>query len=366
MLDWTFYGNTLLSWLLAAGAGVLAFVALQLIRRVLTGRLGGFAARTATHLDDVLAATLDATRTWFKLVIAFWAGSLVLELSVGLRELLGRATTLALMIQLAIWGATAIGKWVEEYGERKLRDGEGASATTMRAAGFLARLAVWVVALMVVLDSVFGIRITALVAGMGIGGIAVALALQNILGDLFASLSIVLDKPFVAGDFIIVGDMLGTVERIGLKTTRLRSLSGEQLVFSNSDLLSSRIRNFKRMFERRVVFSFGVVYQTPLQKLEKIPGTVQGIIESQQKVRFDRAHFARYGASSLDFEVVYYVTVPDYNAYMDIQQAINLELFGRFEAEGIDFAYPTQTLFLSREPAAVREPAMPAHSGSAD
>jgi small-conductance mechanosensitive channel len=203
----------------------------------------------------------------------------------------------------------------------------------------------YVLVLLMVLDNL-GVDVTALVASLGIGGVAVALAVQNILTDLFACLSISIDKPFVLGDFIIVGDLLGTVEHIGLKTTRVRSLSGEQLIFSNNDLLGSRVRNFKRMYERRVVFTFGVVYQTRHEQLRRIPDMVRAIIEARENTRFDRAHFKAYGDSSLDFEVVYYVLVPDYNIYMDIQQAINLDLFERFEKEGIGFAYPTRTVYM--------------------
>jgi small-conductance mechanosensitive channel len=181
-----------------------------------------------------------------------------------------------------------------------------------------------------------------------VGGIAVALAAQNILGDLFSSMSIVLDKPFVLGDFIIVGDLMGTVEKIGLKTTRIKSLSGEQLVFSNSDLLNSRIRNFKRMQERRAVFSIGVTYETPYEKLQTIPATIREVIESQELARFDRAHFASYGDFALVFEIVYYMKRPEYDLYMDTQQAINLELFRRFAESGIAFAYPTQTVHLNK------------------
>ena len=180
-------------------------------------------------------------------------------------------------------------------------------------------------------------------------GIAIALAVQNILGDIFCSLSIILDKPFELGDFIIVGDLMGTIEHIGIKTTRLRSLSGEQLVFSNSDLVGSRIRNYKRMWQRRIVFEFGVTYQTPAAKVERIPGIVAEILGGQDRARLDRAHFKSYGNSALIFEVVYYVLEPDYNVYMDVQQAINLALMHRFEAEGIEFAYPTQTLYVHRQ-----------------
>jgi small-conductance mechanosensitive channel len=182
-----------------------------------------------------------------------------------------------------------------------------------------------------------------------VGSIAVALAIQNILADLFASLSIALDQPFVIGDFIIVDDYLGTVENIGLKTTRVRSLSGEQLVFANNDLLNSRIRNYKRMGERRVLFTFGVIYQTPIEQLEQISAWVKEIIQTHEQARFDRAHFKSFGDSALVFEVVYYVQSPDYNLYMDIQQAINLALMKRFEKNGIEFAYPTQTLFIAKQ-----------------
>ena len=196
-----------------------------------------------------------------------------------------------------------------------------------------------------------GVDISTLVTGLGVGGVAVALAVQNVLGDLFASLSIVLDKPFVIGDFLAVGDLVGNVEQIGLKTTRVRSLSGEQLIFSNADLLQSRIKNYGRMMQRRILFTIGVTYQTPREKLENIPTILREAIESQKNVRFDRSHFARYGDFSINFESVYFVTVPTYNTYMDTQQAINLRIHERFEQEGIEFAYPTQTLFLVKQEA---------------
>jgi small-conductance mechanosensitive channel len=227
-------------------------------------------------------------------------------------------------------------------------------------AGFFARVAVWTTVFLLVLDN-FGIDITALITGLGIGGIAVALAVQNVLSDTFASISIILDKPFEVGDFIIVGDLLGVVENIGIKTTRVRSLSGEQLVFGNNDLLSSRIRNFKRMYERRVAFGFGVLYETPIEKLEWIPGMVREGIEALEQTRFDRAHFKGFGESSLDFEIVYYVLAPDYALYMDIQQKINLHIMREFAREGVDFAYPTRMLHVKR---AGREDAKAEYAGA--
>jgi small-conductance mechanosensitive channel len=218
----------------------------------------------------------------------------------------------------------------------------------MGAVGFIARLGVWMIILLIALDTL-GVDITALVAGLGVGGIAVALAVQNVLGDLFASVSIILDKPFVVGDFIVLDDLRGTVEYVGLKTTRIRSLSGEQLVVSNSDLLQSRIRNFKRMTERRVTFETGVVYGTPTAKLRDIPDLTRAAVESQSNARFDRCHFKTFGASALIYETVYFMTVPDMDAYMDTQQAINLALYERFEALELEFAFPTQTIFVKTD-----------------
>jgi small-conductance mechanosensitive channel len=209
-------------------------------------------------------------------------------------------------------------------------------------------VAIWAMVLMLTLDNL-GIDITALVAGLGIGGIAVALAVQNVLGDLFASLSITLDRPFVVGDFLIVGDFMGSVEYIGIKSTRLRSLGGEQIIISNSDLLSSRVRNYGRMLERRVVFVTSVTYETPIEKVEKIPVLIREIVEAQSNTRFDRCHFAKHAAASLDFETVYYVLTGDYNQYMDIQQAINLRLHRELMTLGIEFAYPTQKLYVVTE-----------------
>jgi small-conductance mechanosensitive channel len=276
--------------------------------------------------------------------LALYTATQVLTLPARTEHIVGQLAIMALLLQTAIWGHYFIESWMRHTLQVKKTE-DAASASTVGVLGFLARLGLWSFALLLALDNL-GFNITALLTGLGIGGVAVALAAQNILGDLFASISIALDKPFIIGDFIVVGDQMGTVEYIGLKTTRLRSLSGEQIVFSNTDLLNSRIHNYKRMMERRVLFSFGVIYQTPANLLERIPAMVREIIEQQEHTRFDRTHFKAYGDSSLDFEVVYYVLDRDYNVYMDKQQAINFALFRRFETEGIEFAYPTRTLFV--------------------
>lgn len=346
ILETTFYGNSIESWGLAALIAVAVVAGYRMVARLVIRRLAKLAARTTTVWDDLIAHVLHKTKAFALLLVAIYVGSLTLTLPDRLRAVLEIAAVLAIIVQGGIWVTTGLVFWLDQYAQRDQED--RARVTTMSALGFVGKLVVWAAVLLLALDNI-GVDITALVAGLGIGGIAVALALQNILGDLFASLSIVLDKPFVIGDFVIIDDYLGSVEHVGLKTTRVRSLSGEQLVFSNTDLLRSRLRNYGRMYERRIVFSVGVTYQTPREKLQKIPAILRQAVEAQQKTRFDRAHFAKYGAFSIDFETVYYVLDPSYNIYMDTQQAINLYIHEQFEENGIEFAYPTQTLFLVKE-----------------
>ncbi len=351
LFDETIWSRTLFGvpgyvWLmlLAVWAGFsLGFV---LVRRFVNWRLGALARRTRTEIDDVIAEIVRRTRTFFLIVLALYAAVEVVSVSDVVEEVVGRLAFLALLLQVVLWGNRLITLWIERYRAHRLEQ-DAAAVTSMQAVGVLGRIVLWALVLLLALDN-FGVEVTALVAGLGVGGIAVALAVQSILGDLFASLSIVLDKPFVVGDFLILDNYMGTVEAIGLKTTRLRSLSGEQIIVSNGDLLKSRIRNYKRMFERRIVFSIGVVYETPVEQVAAIPGMLREIVEAQDRVRFDRAHFQSYGDFALNYEVVYYVLDSDFNLYMDIQQAINLAIFRRFADEGIAFAYPTQTLYMGR------------------
>lgn len=342
ILNQTFLSVTAEQWLILAGIWAAVAGGLGLLNWVLERRLSRVAERTENVVDDHLAAVLGATKWFFLVFVGLYAATRIVDVPDFAEVVIARLTFLALLLQVVFWVNRLIGYYVGYYKERKLEEDAGA-VTTVQAMGFLSRLILYAIVLLLALDNL-GVEVTALIASLGIGGIAVALALQNVLGDLFGSLSIVLDKPFVVGDFIIVGEQLGAVENIGLKTTRVRSLSGEQLVFSNSDLLNSRIRNFKRMHERRVPFEIGVTYQTTHEQLEAIPGMIRSIVEAQENVRFDRAHFKAFGDYALKFEVVYYVLGPDYNLYMDTQQAINLAIYARFEEEGIEFAYPTQTL----------------------
>ena len=348
--DTVFWGNTVTRWAIAAGVTLGLVLLLRIVAAVVARQIKTFASHTDNAIDDLIADLLDKTRLLFILVIAAWGGSQFLTMSDRAAQIVRSVLVLGLLVQAGFWASALVTYFLRHYRKQMMEEDPGV-ATAMGAVGFLARLGVWSAVALIALDTL-GVDITTLIAGLGVGGIAVALAVQNVLGDLFASVSIILDKPFVVGDFInLGGEHVGTVENVGLKTTRVRALSGEQLVVSNSDLLSSRIRNFKRMQERRVVFEIGVIYGTPADTVRQIPDVIRAAVESRENTRFDRSHFKAFGDSALLFETVYFMSVPDYPAYMDTQQAINLEIYERFEEMDVEFAFPTQTLHVRMEDA---------------
>jgi small-conductance mechanosensitive channel len=347
LLQRVYMENTLQSWLIAVCILIIVFTMLEIIQRVVIRKLSKLAAATDNQIDDLLVEMLKNTKFFILLVASAYVASYAITLKPSIAVLWQKVVILILILQGGLWASAGISFWIGRTIQKRM-DQDTSSATTITFLGFVTRLLLWIIVLLLILDNL-GVNITGLVAGLGIGGIAVALALQNILGDLFASLSIVLDKPFVIGDFVVVDSLSGTIEHIGLKTTRIRSLSGEELIFSNNDLLKSRVHNYKRMSERRIVFSFGIVYQTPMEKLKTIKEIVSDIIKNEESARLDRVHFKEYGDSSLNFEVVYFVNNADYNIYMDVQEAINLEIFRRFQQEGIEFAYPTRTILIQNE-----------------
>ena len=345
LLDQTVYHNTIREWIYAGLVVVFVFLIVRISKAILFKQISRISAKTATEWNDLAAGLVNKIKFFFLIVISFYAGAHLLTLPNSINNFINKFVGIVLFVQVGVLASEVIRFWLSSYRKRKIEDHADA-VTTMTSVGIIVRILLWLIILLIALDNL-GVNVSALIAGLGVGGIAVALAVQNILGDLFASFSIVLDKPFVIGDFIIVDNFMGTIEHIGLKTTRVRSLSGEQLIFSNSDLLKTRIRNFKRMYERRVVFSIGVVYQTSHEKLTKIPPIIKKIIENQEQTRFDRAHFKEYGSYALNFEIVYWIENPDYNIYMDIQQTINLEIFQQFKREDIEFAYPSQSIFIN-------------------
>ncbi|GFE80333.1 hypothetical protein GCM10011487_23330 [Steroidobacter agaridevorans] len=357
------FDNSALDWLLALGIAVFALLALLTVRRAVRGYHKRMVATAQTELLEIPLQVLSRTTLLLLLAVAAYIGAQWLTTGPKTQQVLRSAITIALFWQTGIWAVAAASVWIDRKRKHSLAV-DRAAVGSLGIIGFVINVVIWAMVLLLTLDNL-GIDITALIAGLGIGGIAVALAVQNVLGDLFASLSITLDRPFVVGDFLILGDFLGSVEYIGIKSTRLRSLSGEQIIISNSDLLSSRVRNYGRMNERRVVFGTRLTYETPLEQLERVPSLIRQIIESQADTRFDRSHFAKHSPDAIEYETVYYVLSADYNKYMDIQQTINVTLHRELQQRGIKFAYPTQRLFVMSQNAETDRPDEPIPSRSA-
>ncbi|HEV7764943.1 MAG TPA: mechanosensitive ion channel family protein [Thermoanaerobaculia bacterium] len=314
----------------AIAAGVLVLV--WLVRTFAARKLRD-AHLTETDVDDFLLDVTRRTKLALLILPASFLGARVLDIPVDLRRIIKIGASLSFIAQAALWASGVIDFWIRRYRRTRVEHDPSAVTTVnlFRGAGITA---VWIIAVTVALDNL-DVRVTPLIASLGIGGIAVALALQNILGDLFASLSIVIDKPFVLGDTISVDDHSGTVEHIGLKTTRVRSVGGEQLVFSNGDLLKSRIRNFKRMTERRSLTKLNVSHETSPDTLARIPSLLRAVVEKQKDVRFERAHLMTISDSGFAFELVYYVLGGAYAPFLDIQQAVYLDILRTFVAEQI-------------------------------
>ncbi len=355
-----YFGNTLWQWAVAAGIALIMFGVLMLIRSFIRTHYARVASTPEHELIEIPLKVGSKTTAAFLFIVSLFSAVQALQMPDQLRKVLLNALAIALFWQAGVWATTAVLAWLDRKREVSLTT-DRSIVGTLDIITVIARVLIWSLVLLLTLDNL-GVNITALVAGLGIGGIAVALAVQNILGDLLASLTITLDRPFVVGDFIIVGEFMGSVEQIGVKSVRLRSLTGEQIIMPNADLIGSRVRNFGRMVERRVVFRIGVTYETAREKLQRIPAMIRSFIEAQQTARFDRCHLATFGASALEFEAVFFVLSPDYNRYMDIQQAINFAILEAFEREAIEFAYPTQKLWLSRVPAAEDDKAAEAKS----
>jgi small-conductance mechanosensitive channel len=348
LFDQSYFGNAAWRWIVAGAVALGILFVLLLLRRLARNQYSRFAATPQDEFLEVPLHVASRTNVLFLLIAALFFGLQTLELPDKTTRVLLTVFTVASFLQIGLWATTAALAAIERK-QRKTLAVDRAAAGTFTLIGFMARVTIWALVLMLTLDNL-GVEIKPLLAGLGIGGIAVALAAQNILGDLFASLSITLDKPFVLGDSLQVDDFSGTVEYIGVKSTRLRSVNGEQIIIPNSNLLASRVRNHTRATERRVVFAISVAQQTPLAQLQKIGGLIRSLIESHADVRFDRCHFAKISAASFDFEAVYIVRTTDYNRHMDILQEINLRLIEAFEKEGISFAYPVQRLYLEQQP----------------
>lgn len=337
-----YYHNTVLDYTIALSIIVIGLLLVRIFRRTILKRLRAWTLKTHNHVDDFVFASLDRFGIPWLYFTIIYIGLQYLTLHRKTENIIKIAFTVAFTFLIVRLVATIIMAILESYVRKQDRGTE--KVKQLGGLMLIVNAVIWIIGLLFLFDNM-GYDVTTVVTGLGIGGIAVALAAQNILGDLFNYFVIFFDRPFETGDFIVVDEKSGTVDYIGIKTTRVQSLTGEQLVFANSDLTGSRIHNYKRMSTRRVSFKLGVIYQTSIEDLKAIPGLIKSIIEEQHPVNFDRAHFASYGESSLDFEVVYNVLDTDYNKYMDIHQAINLRIFEEFQQRHIEFAYPTRTVF---------------------
>jgi small-conductance mechanosensitive channel len=344
LLNREFLGNSLKAWLTAGITTTVMFLVLYLARNVTVSRLGALAAKTTNYIDDMIVEVIAHTRKWVMLAMAIIVGFGSLEIP-HIGDFFAPTAKLVLLWQIAIWGGAVIGFWVKHHLEKRTSVAERGGIAMINAMGIAAKVVLWILIVITALHSVFAINPAPLITGLGVSGIAVALAVQNILGDLLAALAIVFDKPFDIGDSIGVDQVNGTVEHIGLKTTRIRSVTGEQIIIGNSDVLKSRLRNFRRMHQRRALFNVDVPFDTPPDVLRRLPSTIESIVSAQKKVKFDRSHVASFGESAVRIETVYYVLDPDYKLYMDIQQAINLEIFSRFSGDKVRFAMPSRTVY---------------------
>lgn len=343
LLQTIFLGNTIQTWLIAIGIilGLMLFI--RIFRTIVLKKLKKWSAKTNTTIDDFLIAVIEKSILPILNVAAIYTGLRYLWLA----EISKKVIHIILAIVITFFVVRLITSILRHSLEGYIRKQERAEEKLkqVKSMMMIVNLVIWVLGLIFLLDNL-GYNVTAIVTGLGVGGIAIALAAQKVLGDLFSYFIIFFDRPFEIGDFVVVGEFKGTIEYVGLKTTRLRSLSGEELVFSNTDLTDSRLQNFKKMVRRRIAFKIGVEYKTTQEQLKKIPNIITQIINDIPDITIDRTHFQAFGDFSLDFETVYYVESGNYNFYMDKQQEINLLLNIAFASEGISFAFPTQQIYM--------------------
>ncbi len=340
--QYTFLGNTFETWVLSLVVLVLLLAVFKIFELLILSRLAKLSERTSTDIDDALVTIVRSIRPRFYVIIAFWAALHVLSLGLLAKSIIDALVIIGVGLQAAY----SLQVLVDFMTKKKVEDPTRRSA--LQIIGKIAKVVVWIFAILLVLSNI-GVNVTSLIAGLGIGGIAIALALQGILSDLFSSFSLYFDKPFEIGDFIVVGNTSGVVQKIGIKTTRIRSSQGEEIVVSNQDLTTARVHNYKKMEERRAVISFGVVYNTSQDNLEAIPDIVQGIVDAQDKVRFDRCHLKAFGDSALEFETAYYVASGEYACFLDRNQAVHLGIKKAFDDKGIEIAFPTRTIHVVKE-----------------
>lgn len=356
-----FLGITLANWCLALGAITLSFTVARAGIGFVLKNLRRRANRPDAHLSHIAIEVLSSTSNALLLLGAVLIGVGILDLPDRWASRVSSLWFVVVALQVGLWANRAIALAVLRYFKRHSRSEVYTGSALGTLALWGAKVLLWAVVALAMLSNL-GVNITAFVASLGVGGIAIALAVQNILGDVFASLSIAVDKPFEVGDFIVVGALAGTVEHVGLKTTRIRSLGGEQIVMANAEMIGSTIQNYKRLQERRIVFKFRLTYGCTPEQVKEVPRQVERIISEQKLARFDRSHFLAFGENALEFETVYIVLDPSYNVYMDVQQAINVQMMEAFADMGVEFAFPTRTLYVASLPSTLENQLQQSHT----
>ena len=350
ILNYSFLGNSLKAYLIALAVFVLTIIVLKIFKHIVIKKIKKLADHTKAEFDSLIINIIDSTGWLFYLFLSLYLALQFIQLPKAAEKSISYIVFI-IVVYYAVKAIQRIIDYIFRKAIQKTRMQEGEKKLLDSSVVDLLRTTIkvilWAVAIILILQN-FGYNASALMAGLGIGGLAIAFALQNILGDIFASFSIFFDKPFKIGDFVIIGKDMGTVKKIGIKSTRIQTLQGEEMVVSNRELTNIRIRNYKKMEKRRIVFNIGVTYDTSAEKLRKILEIVKMAVEKTKAGEFDRTHFNKFGDFSLNFEVVYYLNSSDYNVYMDTQQEINFSIREAFEKEGIEFAYPTQTIFVSK------------------
>jgi len=344
-LESVFFGNSVRNYLYALGIFFVSICLLYLMKNLILKRFKGLAGKTKNNIDDIIILAFEHINWFFYFVLSFY---LSLKF-ISIPEIFNKSIDYILIIFASFYIIKLISIIIDQGAKiiikNRIKAGNGNDSSIIDLMKVFLKISLWIIGLIWILSNL-GFNVASLIAGLGIGGIAIALALQNVLSDIFASFSIYFDKPFRVGDFIVIGNDMGIVQKIGIKTTRLKTLQGEELVISNKELTESRVHNYKKMDKRRVVFNVGVTYDTPVSKIKKVPGMIKKIFDKMELATLDRVHFNKFNDSNLNFEIVYYVDSSEYNIYMDKNQDIHLAIKELFDKEKIEFAFPTSTVHL--------------------
>jgi small-conductance mechanosensitive channel len=333
-------------WLIAVVIGAVVWGSLWILRDLIASRYEKYSRAKNPTLIRLIAYVIGNTKQILFFAIALDVARESIALPDNIQRVASNTVMILILIQVGLWA----GRTVRFYLEMKEveRGADRVFAGSLDIVSFVSRMLIWSLLILVMLSNI-GVNITALLAGLGVGGVAVALALQNVLGDLFASLSIALDKPFVIGDNLVIDTYIGKVEHIGIKTTRLRSEGGEQIILSNADILRSRVRNFGRLSQLRILATIRVGFDTPADKLKEMPKLLENIVREHAQARFERCHLKTLGESCFQFELSYFVQQPAVNSMLDLQQAVNFRIIDELRRSGVEFAYPAQLVVFDRQ-----------------